>query len=265
MGMYDSLSNPGQIGQNALLAFQQARELRKRDDQQKALTAYATDPNDNNLNALAHYAPEFVIQQRQATAKQQQEQAKGQQEQMKIVSNLLRNVTDEASFQRARAIAQQNGIPLDRVPQHYDPQWVGNQVAFLDAFEKDGGQHISGLARELQDAGYQPGSPEFQKAMMTALQGKYAPQYTDAQGNLRQARLPDLPPPGQPAQQVQQQPTKETSFEAASDIARQMGPEFPDFVRNNGFRVRVASPEQAMQLPRGTPLILPDGSEGVVP
>lgn len=78
MGMYDSLSNPGQIGQNALLAFQQARELRKRDDQQKALTAYATDPNDNSLNALAPYAPEFVIQQRQATAKQQQEQAAAQ-------------------------------------------------------------------------------------------------------------------------------------------------------------------------------------------
>lgn len=264
MGMYDSLRNPGQMGQNALLAFQQGRKVRQQEEQQKAMTAYAANPNDQSLNALAPYDPEFVVKQRQVLAQQEQQQAKGQQEQMKIVSNLLRNVNDETSFQRARAVAQQNGIPLDRVPQHYDPQWVGNQVAFLDAFEKDGGQQISGLARELQDAGYQPGSPEFQTAMLTALQGKYAPQYTDAQGNLRQGRLPELPRPGQP-QQAPAQPAKETSFEAAADIARQMGAEFPNFVRNNGFRVRVTSPEQAMQLPTGTPLVLPDGSEGVVP
>lgn len=78
MGMYDSLMNPGGAGQNALLAFQQARGLRQRDEQQKAMTAYATNPNDQSLNALAPYDPQFVIQQRQQMAKQQQEQQAAQ-------------------------------------------------------------------------------------------------------------------------------------------------------------------------------------------
>ena len=43
---------------------------------QRATTAYAQNPNDQNLNALAPYKPEFVIQQKQAQAaamKQDQE------------------------------------------------------------------------------------------------------------------------------------------------------------------------------------------------
>lgn len=248
-------------------AFRQGQEARRQSDARNALAAYATNPNEQSLNALAPIAPEFVIQQRQSLAKTRQEQEtlqqKQQQEQIGIIGRLLSSVRDEQTYQQALAAARQGGIDVSNVPQTFDPNWVNQTKMLVDAYSADGGQQLSGLARELLNAGYQQGTPEFQQAMMVALQGKYAPQYTDQQGNLRQARLPSLPQPGQPAQPAQ--PVKETSFEAASDIARQMGPQFPEFVRNNGFRVRVASPEQAMQLPSGTPLILPDGSEGVVP
>lgn len=264
MGMFDSLMDPGQIGQNALLGFQQGRMMRQENDTRNALSVLAQNPNDPNAyQTLAKANPELAIQYRGQMGQQQAAQQKQEQTQMVQLGRLLDYAKDETTYQQARQAAQQIGIDVSRAPANFDPTWVQQQRMVLSAFEKDGGQQISGLARELQDAGYQQGTPEFQQAMTVALQGKYAPQYTDQQGNLRQARLPSLPQPGQPAQPAQ--PVKETSFEAASDIARQMGPQFPEFVRNNGFRVRVASPEQAMQLPSGTPLILPDGSEGVVP
>jgi len=249
-------------------AFRQGQETRRQADGRNALAAYAANPNEQSLNALAPVAPEFVIQQRQGMAKQQQDQqataAKQQKEQIGVIGRLLSNVRDEPKYQQALAAARQGGIDLTDVPQSFDPNWVSQTKMLADAYTVDGGQRMSGLARELQDAGYQPGTPAFQQAMTVALQGKYAPQYTDQQGNLRQGTLPALPQSGQAAQTAPQ-PAKITSFEAASQAARQMGPQFPDFVRNNGFRVSVASPEQAMQLPSGTPLILPDGTEGVVP
>lgn len=281
MSMFDSLNNPAQIGLNALAGFQQGRQMRMEETSRNALNALLRGggntpgigdgiPGNQQMGGGAVPWGDLTPQDRQTALSfmkynqdQQSAQQQQQQTQMVQLGRLLDYAKDETTYQQARQAAQQIGIDVSRAPANFDPAWVQQQRMVLSAFEKDGGQQISGLARELQDAGYQPGTPEFQQAMTVALQGKYAPQYTDQQGNLRQARLPSLPQPGQPAQPAQ--PVKETSFEAASDIARQMGPQFPEFVRNNGFRVRVASPEQAMQLPSGTPLILPDGSEGVVP
>lgn len=68
------------IGGNAMQAFEQGRARKQQELGQNALTAYATDPSDGNLNALAQYQPEFVIRQRQAHAtagnKQREETAK---------------------------------------------------------------------------------------------------------------------------------------------------------------------------------------------
>lgn len=282
MSMFDSLNNPANIGNSLLAGFQQGRQMRQEEASKKALNALLSGgvntpgigdgiPGNKPMpggpavpwNDLTPQDRQTAMQFMRFNQDQQAAQQKQEQTQMVQLGRLLDYAKDETTYQQARQAAQQIGIDVSRAPANYDPAWVQRQRMVLSAFEKDGGQQISGLARELTDAGYTPGSPEFLQAMQVALQGKYAPQYTDAQGNLRQARLPGLPQPGQP--QTPAQPVKETSFEAAADIAKQMGPEFPNFVRNNGFRVRVASPEQAMQLPSGTPLILPDGTEGVVP
>jgi hypothetical protein len=39
-------------------------------------------------------------------------------------AQFLQNVTDEPSYQQALALARQNGIPIDDVPPHFDPQYV---------------------------------------------------------------------------------------------------------------------------------------------
>lgn len=244
--------------------FEAGQERKRQEGVRNALGTLVQNPMDQGaFGTLAQNAPELALQFRGQQQTQQAKQAEGQQQQLIQMGRLLNNAQDETTYQQSLAAARQIGIDTSRAPANFDPNWVAQQKTVLSAFEKDGGQQISGLARELQDAGYQPGTPAFQQAMTVALQGKYAPQYTDQQGNLRQARLPSLPQPGQVAQPAQ--PAKITSFEAASQAAQQMGPQFPDFVRNNGFRVQVTTPQQAMQLPSGTPLILPDGSEGVVP
>ena len=63
-----------------------------------------------------------------------------------------------------------------------------------DAFEKDGGQQISGIARELVDAGYRPGTPEFQRAMTGVINNKYASDYVDDKGNTRRRSALNLTP-----------------------------------------------------------------------
>ena len=122
---------------------------------------------------------------------------------MQQLGRLLNHATDETTYQQSLAAAKQIGLDVSSAPPSFDPQWVGQQKLVLQAYEKDGGAQISGLARELSDAGYKPGTPEFQQAMATALRGKYAPQYTDQQGNVRMGQLPALPAIGQTAQAPQ--------------------------------------------------------------
>ena len=122
---------------------------------------------------------------------------------MQQLGRLLNHATDETTYQQSLAAAKQIGLDVSSAPPSFDPQWVGQQKLVLQAYEKDGGAQISGLKRELIDAGYVDGSPELSQAMLTALRGKYAPQYTDQQGNVRMGQLPALPAIGQTAQAPQ--------------------------------------------------------------
>lgn len=133
---------------------------------------------------------------------QQATQAKRQQDQLTQMGRLLSVANDEASYQQSLAAAKQIGIDTSRAPANYDPNWVGQQKLVLSAFEKDGGQQISGIERELIGLGYKRGTPQFQQAFKMALEGKYAGTYTDDKGNVRQKQLPDLPQPEQSAQGI---------------------------------------------------------------
>lgn len=205
----------------------------------------------------------------QAQQKQAQEQQAKHNEQLQMMGRLLNHATDEGTYQQSLAAAKQARIDVSSAPPTFDPNWVGQQKLVLSAFEKDGGQQISGLARELTDAGYKPGTPEFQQAMGVALRGKYAPQYTDQQGNMRQGSLPALPGMGQAPQPAvtPASPAQEPiTFEMFSGAVNGLGPQkAAEWLQRNGLPVQVNTPEQAHQLPRGTRIILPDGSEGVVP
>jgi hypothetical protein len=191
-----------------LQGYEQGQELKKQERSRAALgqimgTPTMGEPSMGQSQPMASSGAQFndLMPDDMRTAmafqgqqqQQQAAQAKAQQDQLIQMGRLLNNATDEATYQQSIAAARQIGIDTSRAPANFDPNWVGQQKTILSAFEKDGGQQISGLARELSDAGYKPGTPEFQQAMTTALQGKYAPQYTDQQGNLRQGTLPALP------------------------------------------------------------------------
>lgn len=65
-----NILQPQNIGMNALASFQQGQQMRREQDTRKAMAAYAQNPNDANaLNALAPYAPDYVVQQKQSLAK----------------------------------------------------------------------------------------------------------------------------------------------------------------------------------------------------
>lgn len=186
------------------------------------------------------------------------------------LGRLLDHATDETTYQQSLAAARQLGLDVSQVPQSYDPAWVNQQKLVLQAFDKDGGQQLSGLARELQDAGYQQGTPEFAAAMRTALQGKYAPQYTDDEGNIRQGQLPALPGtasasprPSAPAALGQDGAFTFDMYQGAVNGLGEQGAR--EWLGRQGLAVSVQTPEQARQLPSGTRIILPDGSEGRVP
>lgn len=99
----------------------------------------------------------------------QQQQAKAQQEQVErrradipFVGRLLDSVTDEASYQRARGVAQQYGIDLSGAPSSYDPSWVDQQKTTVQALSTPQGQAALSTAGKIaQDEGLRPGTPEF--------------------------------------------------------------------------------------------------------
>jgi hypothetical protein len=277
---------PDIIG-NALNAFDEGRKMRREETARNALGVIlgggqttpgqtpgigdgipgnkpmgGVDPTAQAWADLGRADPLTALKARELFAGKAKEQRSAQAEQMQQLGRILNHARDEATYQQARQAAQKIGIDISSAPANYDPAWVDQQKLVLSAFEKDGGQQISGLARELQDAGYQPGTPQFADAMRTALQGKYAPTYTDEQGNMRRGQLPALPGAAATPQQPQQAITFEMYRGATNGLGSQGA---AAWLQRNGLPVKVATPQEAHQLPRGTKIILPDGSEGVVP
>lgn len=77
------------VGGDIMKAFEAGQQKRKQEVAQNALAAYATNPNEQSLNALAPHNPGFVIEQRQAMQKQEQaaqaEQRKAMLEGAKVI------------------------------------------------------------------------------------------------------------------------------------------------------------------------------------
>lgn len=123
------------------------------EQQQASQQAYAN---------LAKYNPQGALQVR---AWEQQNEARQQAQQradLPYVGRLLNTVTDEASYQRARNIASQNGLDLSSAPQQYDPAWVDDQKARVQLFgTPEGRQALSTAGKEAVDAGNPEGTPEF--------------------------------------------------------------------------------------------------------
>lgn len=59
------------VGGNAFNAFLKGQDARREEQGRNALAAYAVNPNEQSLNALAQSQPQFVIQQKQQMAEKQ--------------------------------------------------------------------------------------------------------------------------------------------------------------------------------------------------
>lgn len=162
---------PNIIG-NALQAFQSGRQEREQVDQRNALL-------DIRKQESQQRQAEFASQQQDRAAK---EKERGQQ-QIGLLAKLVDHAKDEATYQESLSAAKQYGLDVSQAPPTFgDGSWVRQQRLLIDLHEKDGGEHISGIARELQDAGYKPGTPEFADAMRSVIGNKYSSVSADESG-----------------------------------------------------------------------------------
>jgi hypothetical protein len=108
-----------------------------------------------------------VIDEQRASREQQaqQQQLAQQREQAGMIARLTSNVRDEGSYQQARQAAQAYGIDISSAPANFDPEWVQTQNIIAETFFRDGPDKLTTTAQELVEAGLEPGTPEFQRAM----------------------------------------------------------------------------------------------------
>ena len=207
MSIFDSLQNPANAGVSFVNAFETGRERKRQHQAESALSAWAVNPGDEQaFGALAQADPRLAItlradqESKAALAKraEQQQAAAGQEAhrtQMTQLAQLLDDSNDEDSYQRNLGAAKQLGLDVTSAPPSFDPQWVGQQQIITHAF-LDKPDKVSNDAQLLVEAGYDPGTPAFQQAMVGIINNKYASEYVDEAGNVR--RRTALNPPGMP-------------------------------------------------------------------
>jgi len=159
---------------NALLkGFEYGGQLKqykmKQEREQATDEAYRTMLSGGDpVNALAQVDPrkayEIKVQQDQTAAQQQKiEQEKGR-EQMMTITRLLSGVKDEPTYQQAKAAAMQIGIDPAKIPPNYDPNWVAVQSHIARTVLNEP-QKLTAMGQQLAEAGFEPGTPEFEQQM----------------------------------------------------------------------------------------------------
>jgi hypothetical protein len=146
--------------QNAFSMGQQLGAQARENQQRNALLQYAAKPSIEGAAATGD--PRLVMQQRRDEQEQVSQQRTQQRADMPLLTRLLDSATDEASYQRARAVAGQYGIDVSGIPPGYDPAWVSQQSATLKLLQTPQGQEaLSTLGKQAVDMGFRPGTPEF--------------------------------------------------------------------------------------------------------
>lgn len=105
--------------------YEAGRQQARQQQAQKAMTAYAIDPNINNLLAVAPYDSKFVIDERRTQAKLGQEQGKRVND---YIANLARNATTPEAWAAGVQVAKQRGI---QVPPEFEQFSQQNRAALM--------------------------------------------------------------------------------------------------------------------------------------
>jgi len=160
-------------------AFSQGLQLgdmvRQRSEERKtsnALSGLVANPQQDDaafaelIKGLPGNAALKLSQARQGyqqnAATQQRAQQESRRADLPMLTNLLRNSTDQATYDRNLATARQYGVDTSTIPQQFDPQWRDQQLTTLQALQQPGGQEaLSTAGKEAADAGFKPGTPQF--------------------------------------------------------------------------------------------------------
>lgn len=96
-------------------------------------------------------------------ARQQQEQRRAD---LPLLTRLVETATDEASYQRNRAVAQEYGIDTANLPPQFDPAWRDQQLSTLKALQDPAKtQALSAAGKIAIDMGLKPGTQEFEQTV----------------------------------------------------------------------------------------------------
>lgn len=124
-------------GQAFVAGLETGRARREQEQGKAALNALFTNPNDPT--ALATYAqhdPRGAMAYRQQQQQAEQGGVEAHRDNILKGAQIVRQIQpkDEAGWQQVRAMAGQLGIPLDGVPETFDPAYAQGLVAVADTF-----------------------------------------------------------------------------------------------------------------------------------
>lgn len=275
MNALAGLMNPAAVGGQVTQAFEFGQQKVRQEKARNALAQYAVDPNKaGNFEQLAQYHPQIAIQQRQ-----QRDAAESEKR-------------SQALFRSAMG---GDDVAMDELAVHNFDKWKA-----LDATQKAEAQaQATQFGNAALDVLNQP--PEMRSQALQGYAGLHPkvaqmaglpPQQLEAElrSVVAQSKLTEkliamerpryqvIPEGGvmvdtnnkQAVQQFtsgvpngnQDVMTVDMFTGAVSGLGQQGAAEW---VKRNNIAFSVASPEEARKLPSGTRIVLPDGSEGVVP
>lgn len=173
MNALAGLMNPAAVGQSVTQALKFGQQKAQQEKARNAFAAYATNPTEETLAANAQYNPQLVISERQRMQQQAAAQQKQAFEMFPKMAQLLGSATDEQTYQQALGMARQFGIPgVENAPLNFDPAWVQQNLAIAQALTEGGPEALSAIGKEVTDAGYKPGTPEFAQQVQQRLVSK---------------------------------------------------------------------------------------------
>lgn len=273
-----NLRDPGQVGMNALAAFEQGRAVRNQERGQNALLAIAKNPNDPQAMAdLEQYAPDKA-----AGMYQQQNQARAQQDMIGKAMQGDPQANAQLMTQFPELWSKMDGVTKDKVKKAND--FMGQALFQIQRTSPDQQAVMwDNYVRQAEASGidiptqYERYSPEAMQALaaeagltsklIEAVEPKTIAVpaggtiYEIAPGGSPQAMMGQAP-------QSPQTPTGNVGNHMALDgfarLAQSMGPQGAiNYQRQHGVPVLVNSPEEMARLPQGTLVISPDGRTGV--
>lgn len=166
-------TNEKALGALAMFDPETAASYRERGRQEQfrkgALAAYDPVTGDVDPAAMRQAyvgagdvggAMQFDAQQAETAAARR----KAQLEQVQTVARLLDDATDDASYQRSLATAQQIGLDVSTAPKQFDPAWIDQQKQIVSALGDE--EKLTSFQREAISAGYELGSPEYRQLFL---------------------------------------------------------------------------------------------------